>query len=69
MSLRFPTASPTNIAIHVESCHRWTLKYAYSLANRVMKAQKVGKGQSYRLTQTGIEEVQGWLKAPKENAE
>ena len=36
-------------------------------AGRVMKADKIGKSQSYRLTQTGIEQVQNWLKAKKEN--
>ena len=36
-------------------------------ANRVMKAEKIGKSQTYRLTQTGIEQVQTWLTTPRQN--
>jgi hypothetical protein len=35
-------------------------------AGKVMKADKVGKSQSYRLTRTGIDQVQSWLNSPKE---
>jgi hypothetical protein len=35
-------------------------------AGKVMKAEKVGKSQSYRLTRTGIDQVQSWLNSPKE---
>lgn len=31
-------------------------------AGRIMKADKVGKAQYYRLTRTGIDEVQKWLR-------
>lgn len=39
---------------------------ALDSAGRLMKAEKIGKSQSYRLTQTGIEEVQNWMKKSKE---
>jgi len=38
-------------------------------AGRVMKAEKMGNTQSYRLTGTGIKQVQTWLSAPKEGEE
>jgi hypothetical protein len=38
-------------------------------AGKLMKASKVGKSQSYRLTGTGIEQVQNWLSAPQEKGD
>jgi hypothetical protein len=35
-------------------------------AGKLMKADKVGKSQSYRLTRTGLEQVEQWMNNPKE---
>jgi len=36
-------------------------------AGKLLKAEKVGKSQSYRLSGTGIEMVKSWLTAPSED--